>query len=172
MPTKICLVKAMVFSSSHVQMWELDHKEGLMPKNWCFWTVVLKKTIENPLEVKEIQPVHPKGNQPWIFIGRTFAEALILWPFDAKSWLIGKVPDFGKDWGQEENGVTEDEMVGWNHRLNRHEFEQTLGDNEEQGSLPCCSLWGCKESDMPDQLNNKISRLTLYFPRLKHGSSQ
>ena len=107
-------------SSNHVWMWELDHKEGRAPKNWCFWTVVLEKTLESPLDCKEIQPVHPKGNQPWIFIGRTDAEAeaLILWPPDAKSQLIGKNPGSGKDWGQEEKGMTEDETVGWHHWLN------------------------------------------------------
>ena len=120
------------FFSSHVWMWELDHKEGWVPKNWCFRTVVLEKTLESPLDCKEIQPVNPKGNQPCIFIGRTDAEAeaLILWPSDSKSWLIGKDPDAGKDWRQEEKGTTEDEMVGWHHRLNGHEFEQAPGDGE------------------------------------------
>ena len=113
------------FSSSHVCMWELDHKENWAPQNWCFWTVVLEKTLESPLDSKEIQPVHPKGNQPWIVIGRTDAEAEapILWPLDVKSQFIGKDPDVGKDWGQEEKGTTEDEMVGWHHWLNEHEFE-------------------------------------------------
>ena len=102
-------------SSSHVWMWELDHKEGWAPKNWCFWTVVLEKTLESPLDSKEIKPVNPKGNQPWIFTGRTNAEAeaLILWPSDVKNWLTGKDPDPGKDWGKEEKGATKDEMVGW-----------------------------------------------------------
>ena len=108
------------FSSSHIWMWELDHEEGWAPKNWCFWTVVLEKTLESPLDCKEIQPVHLKGNQSdqsWIFIGRTDdeAEALILWPLDEKNWLIGKDPDAGEDWGQEEKGTTEDEMAGWYH---------------------------------------------------------
>ena len=113
------------FSSSHVWMWELDHKEGWALKNWCFWTVVLEKTHESPLDCKEIQPVHPKGNQSWIFIGTTDAEAEtpILWPPDVKNWLIWKDPDAGKDWRQEEKGVTQDEMVGWHHWLNGHEFE-------------------------------------------------
>ena len=107
-------------------MWELDHKEGWAPKNWCFWTVVLEKTLESPLDCKEIQTVNPKGNQSWIFIGRTDAEAEapVIWPPDAKNWLIGKDPDAGKDWGQKEKGTTEDEMVGWHHSLNGHEFEQ------------------------------------------------
>ena len=111
--TKVCLVKAMVFPSSHVWMWELDYKENWTPKNWCFWTVVLQKTLENPLDCKEIKPVNPKRNQSWIFIGRTDAEAEvpILWPPDAKNWLIGKYPDAGKDWRQEEKGTIEDEMV-------------------------------------------------------------
>ena len=115
------------FSSSHVRMWELDYKENWVQKNWCFWTVVLEKTLESPLDCKEIQPVNPEGNQSWIFIGRTEAEAEaeapILKPPDVKSWLIGKDPDAGKDWGQEEKGMTEDEMVGWHHQLNGHEFE-------------------------------------------------
>ena len=117
------------FSSSHVWMWELDYKKSWAPKNWHFWTVVLEKTLESPLDCKEIQPVHLKGNQPWIFTGRTDAEAEapILWPPDAKTWLIWKDPDTEKDWRQEEKGMTEDEMVGWHHLLNGHEFEQAPG---------------------------------------------
>ena len=113
------------FSSSHLWMWELDYKESWAPKNWCFWTVVLEKTLESPLDCKEIQPVHPKGNQSWVFIGRTDAEAEtpILWPPDAKSWLIWKDPDAGKDWRRDEKGMTQGEMVGWHHQLNGHEFE-------------------------------------------------
>ena len=106
-------------------MWELDHKEDWALKNWCFWTVVLEKTLESPLDRKEIQPVHPKGDQTWVFIGRTDAEAPILWSPGAKNWLTGKDSDAGRDWGQEEKGTTEDEMVGWHHRLDGHEFEQT-----------------------------------------------
>jgi len=108
------------FSSSHVQMWELDQKESWAPKNWCFWIVMLEKTLESSLNSKDIKPVNPKGNQPWIFIGRTDAEteAPVLWPHDTKSRLIGKDPDAGKDWGQEEKGATEHEMVGWHHQLN------------------------------------------------------
>ena len=111
-------------SSGHVWMWELDHKESWAPKNWCLWTVVLEKTLKNPLDCKEIKPVHPKGNQAWVFIVRTDVEAEtpILWPPDVKNWLIGKAPDAGKDWRQEEKGMTEDEMVGLHHRLNEHEF--------------------------------------------------
>ena len=126
------------FSSSHIWMWGLEYKESWAPKNWCFWTVVLEKTLESLLDCKEIQPVHPKGNQPWVFIGRTDAEAKtpILWPPDVKSWLIEKDPDAGKDWRQEEKGTTEDEMVGWHHQFDGCEFEQTLG------SLACCSPWG------------------------------
>ena len=113
------------FSSGHVWMWDLIYKESWVPKNWCFWTVVLKKTLESSLDCKEIQPVHPKRDQSWVFIGRTDAEAepLILWPPDMKSWLIWKDPDAGKDWGQEEKDTTEDEMVGCHHQLNGHEFE-------------------------------------------------
>ena len=129
------------FSSSHVCMWEMDHKEGWALKNWCFWTVVLEKTLESPLDSKEIQSVHHKGNRSWIFIARTDAEAEApkLWPPDAKSWLIGKDLDAGKDWRQEEKGTTEDEMVGYHHWCNGHEFEQTPGDSEGQGNLACCS---------------------------------
>ena len=138
------------FSSGHVWMWELDCKEGWAPKNWCFWTVVLEKTLESPLDCKEIQPVHPKGNQSWIFIGKTDvkAETPILWPSDVKSWLIWKDPDAGKDWRQEGKGMIEDEMVGWHHWCNIHEFEQARGVGDGQGSLVCCSPWGCKESDV------------------------
>ena len=148
-------------SSSRVRMWELlDHKEGWLPKNWCFWTVVLEKTLESPLYYKKIQPVHPKGNQSWIVIGRTDAEAEtpILWPPDVKSRLIGKDPDAGKDWRLEKKGMTEDEMVGWHHRLDRHEFERALGDGEGQGSLVCCSPWGHRESNRTELLNsnNKV----------------
>ena len=130
-------------------MWKLDHKEGWEMKDWCFWTVVLEKTLENPFDCKEIQPINPKGNQSWIFIERTDAdaeaEAPILWSPDVKSWLIRKDPDAGKDWGQEENGTTKDETVGWHHLLNGHEFEQALADGEGQGGLACFSLWGWKE---------------------------
>jgi len=124
LPTKV-QSQSYGFSSSHVWMWELDYKESWAPKNWCFWTVVLEKTLESPLDSKEIQPVHPKGIQSWIFIGRTHAEAEtpILWPPDSKNWLIWKDLDAGKDWRQEKKGMTEDEMVGWHHRLNGHEFE-------------------------------------------------
>ena len=144
------------FFSSHVWMWELDSKESWTLKNWCFWTVVLERTLESHLHCKEIKPVNSKGNQSWIFIGKTDAkaEAPILWPPDAKSWLIRKDPDAGKDWRQEETGITEDEMVGWHHWLNEHEFEQALGDGEEQGGLACCSSWGRKELDTTEQLKN------------------
>ena len=123
--------------------------------NWCFWTVVLEKTLESPLDCKEIQPDHPKGDQSWIFIGRTDAEAEapILWPPDAKNWLIWKDPDAGKDWRQEEKGTTEDEMAGWHHWLNGHEFEQTPGVGHGHRGLACCSPWVCKELDMTDWLN-------------------
>ena len=122
---KVCLAKALVFPVSHVWMQELDYTESWALKNWCFWTVVLEKTLESPLDSKEIQPVHPKGNQYWIFIGRTDdeAEVLILWPPDVKNWLIGKDADAGKDWRQEEKGPTEDVMVGWHHHLDAHESD-------------------------------------------------
>ena len=137
-------------------LWELDYKENWALKNWCFWTVVLKKTLDSPLDSKEIKPVSPKGNQSWIFIGKTDAEAEvpILWPPDAKSWLIWKYPDAGKNWRREEKETREDEMVGWHHWLNGHESEQTSGVGERQGSLVCCSLWGHKESDITEWLNN------------------
>ena len=131
------------FSSGHVWMWELDHEEGWALRNWRFWTVVLLKTLESPLDCKEIKPVNSKGNKSWILIGRTDAEAEvpILWSPDMKSLLIRKDPDAGKDWEQEDKGMTGDEMVGWHHQLNGHEFEEAPGDGEGQGSLACCSPW-------------------------------
>ena len=143
------------FSSSHVWTWELDYKESWVPKNWCFWTVVLEKTLASLLHCKEIQPVNPNGNQSWIFIGRTDVEAetAILWPPDAKSWLIWKDPDAGKDWGQEEKGMMEYEMVGWPHQHNGHGFGWTSGVGDGQGGLACYGLWGCKELDMTERLN-------------------
>ena len=143
------------FSSDHVWMWELNYKESWVPKNWCFWTVVFEKTLERPLDCKEIQLVHPKGDQSWVFIGRTDveAEALILWPPDTKSWLIGKDPDAGRDWGQEEKGTTEDEMARWHHWLNAHGFGWTSGAGDGQGGLACCGSWGRKESDTTERLN-------------------
>ena len=127
------------FSSGHVWMWELDCEESWAPKNWCFWTVMLEKTLESPLDCKEIQPVHPEGDQSWVMIGRTDVEAEtpILWPPDVKIWLIGKDPDAGRDWGHEEKGTTEDEMAGWHHRLDGHEFESTPGvvDGQRPGGL-------------------------------------
>ena len=134
-------------------MWELDQK-GWVPQNWCFWTVVLERTLKSPLDCKKIKPVNPKRNQSGLFIGRTDgeAEAPILWPPDVKNWLIKKDPDAGKDWRQEK-GRPEDEMVRWHHRLDGHEFEQALGVGDGLGSLVCCSLWGHKESDRAEELN-------------------
>ena len=142
------------FSSSHVWMWELGHKDSWALKSWCFWTVVLEKVLQSPMDCKEIKPVSPKENQSSIFIGSTNAEteAPILWPLDEKGWLVRKDPDTGKDWRQEK-GRTEDEMVGWHHRLDEHEFEQALGVGDGQGSLMCCSPWGRKDSDMTERLN-------------------
>ena len=142
------------FSSNHVWMSELDYKESWMPKNWCFWTVVLEKTLESPLDCKEIQPVHPKGDQSWIFIGRTDAEAEtpIFWLSAEKNWLLGKDPDAGKEWRQKEKRTTEDEMVGWHHHLDGREFRWTLGVCDEQGGLVCCSPRGHKESDWANEL--------------------
>ena len=130
-------------------MWELDYKESLAPKNWCFWTVVLEKTLESPLDSKEIQTVHSKGDQSWMFFGRNHAKAEtpILWTPHAKSWLIGKDSDAGRDWGQEEKGTTGDEMAGWHHGLDGRESEWTPGDGDRQGGLACCDSWGRRESD-------------------------
>ena len=143
------------FSSSHVWMWELDYKESWALKNWCFWTVVLEKTLESPLDCKKIQPVHSKGDQSWAFIGSTDVEAEtpIIWPPHVKSWFIGRDPDAGRDWGQEEKGTTEDEMVGWYHRHNGHGFGWTLRVGDGQGGLAYCSSWGRKKSDMTEQPN-------------------
>ena len=143
-------------------MWELDHKESWAPKNWCFWIVALEGILESLLDCKEIQPAHPKGSQFWIFIGRTDAEAEtpILWPPDVKNWLIGKDHDAGKDWRQEEKGTTLDEMVGWHHWLDGHEFEQTPGDGDGQGSLACCSPWGPRQSTGLSD-----------WPELNHGAT-
>ena len=129
----------------------LDCEESSAPNNWCFWTVVLEKTLESPLDCKEIQPIHSKGE----FFGRTDVEAetSILWPPHAKSWLTGKDPDAGRDWGQEEKGTTEDKMVGWHHRLNVHEFEWTPGVGDGQGDLACCNSCCHKELDMTEWLN-------------------
>ena len=140
LPTNARIVKAMVFFCSCIQMWELDHKEGWAPKNWCFWIPVVK-THESPLDSK-IKPVNPKGNQPWIFTGRTDAEAEP--PPDAKRWFTEKDPEAGKDWGQEQKGTAEDELVGWHHWLNGYESDQILGDSEGQGSLVCCRPWSCR----------------------------
>ena len=136
-------------------MWELNYKQSWALKNWCFGTVVLEKTLETPLDCMEIQPVHPKGHQSWVFIGRTDAEAEapMLWPRHGKSWLIGKDIDAGKDWGKEEKLTTEDEMAGWHHRLDGHEFEWTLGVGDGQGGLACCDSWGHKESHTTEHLN-------------------
>ena len=153
--TKICLVKAMVFL---VVMYGCESwiiKESWALKNWCFWTVVLEKTLESPLGGKEIQPVHPKGDQSWVFMGRTDAEAETpnLWPPDVKNWLLRNDPDSGKDWRREEKGMTEDEMVGWHHWLNGGEFEQTLEVGDGKGGLACCRPCSCKESDSAVWLN-------------------
>ena len=137
-------------SSSHVWVWELNHTESWALKNWCFWTVVLEKTLESRLDCKEIQPVHPKGEQSWVFIGRSdvVAETPILWPPDVKNWLIWKDPDAGKDWRQEEKRMTKGEIIGWHHWLSGHEFEWTAGVGDGLGGLACCSSWGRKELDM------------------------
>ena len=154
MPTKVHLVKAMIFPVV-IYMWELDNKESWALKNWCFWTVLLEKALESPLDCKVIKPVNPKGNQSWICIGRTDAESEspILWPPDAKNWLIGKHPEATKDWRQEEKGPTEAEMAGWQHQLNGREFEQVLEVGDGQGSLACSSPWGHKQSVTTEQLN-------------------
>ena len=154
LPTKVHLVKAMVFPVVMLWMWELDCEESWVPKNWCFWSMVLEKTLESPLDCKEIQSVHPKGDQPWVFLGRTDAEdeTPIFWPPHKKSWLIGKDPDARRDWGQEEKGMTEDEMAGCHH-WHGHEFEQTPRVGDGQGGLVCCNSWRHKELDVTEQLN-------------------
>ena len=147
-------------------MGELDHKEGWAPKNWCFQTVVPEKTLESPLDYKEIKPVNPKGNQSWIFVERTKAEAEapILWPPDTNSWLIGKDPDSGKEWGQEEKVVVEDEMAGWHHQLSGHKFEQTPEDSERQGSLALSSPCGRRVGDdWATEQQQKSSQSPLFF---------
>ena len=147
------------------------YKESWALKNWCFWTLVLEKTLESPLDWKESQPVHPKGDQSWVFFGRNdaVAETPILWPPHAKSWLIGKDSDAGRDWGQEEKGMTEDEMAGWHHRFDGREFEWTPGVGDGQGGLACCSPWGHKESDMTERLN--WTEHFLYLGKTEHGAS-
>ena len=150
-------------------MWELDYEESWAPKNWCFWTGVLEKTLDIPLDCKEIKPVSPQCNQFWIlFFGRTNAEAEtpILWPPDVKNWLLGKDSDAGSHWRQEGKGMTEDEMVGWHHWLNGHEFEQALGVVAGQGSLACCSPWGYQESTMTERLNHWLM-LSFIFSLLR-----
>ena len=143
-------------------MWELDCEESWAPKNWCFWTVVLEKTLESPLDCKEIQPVHSKGDQPWVFFGRNDAKAEtpILWPPHVNSWLIGKDSDAGRDWGQEGKGTTEDELAGWHHRLNGHEFEWTPGLGDGQGCLAWCDSWSHKESDTTELLNWTVPKFS------------
>ena len=145
LPTKAHLVKDMAFSVA-VYRCELDHREGWVPKNWCFQTVVLEKTLESPLDCKEIKPTNTKRNQPWTVPARTDAkaEAPILGPLNVKNWHTGKDPDAKKDWAKDEKEATEYETIGWHHRLNGHEFEQTLGGSEGQGTLVCCSSWGRK----------------------------
>ena len=159
------------FSSSHVWMWEFDYKESWVLMYWCFWTVVLEKTLESPLDCKEIQPVHPKGDQSWVRIGRTDVEAEtpILWPPDVKRWLIWKDSDAGKDWGQEEKGTTEDEMAGWHHRLDGHGFVWTPGVGDGQGGLECCDSWGRKESDTTEWLNWTELNWTEWLTTLWNG---
>ena len=154
------------FSSGHVWMWELHYKETLVPNNWCFWTVVLEKTLESPLDCKEVRSVHPKGDQSWVFIGRTDVEAEtpILSPPDMKTGLISKDSNVGKNWGQEEKGPTEDEIVGWHHRLSGHGFGWTLGLGDGQRSLECCGSWGRKVSDMTERLNwTELKAVLIYF---------
>ena len=155
-PTKVRLVKAMVFPvvMYGCENWTVKKAEC---QRWCFWTVVLEKTLQSPLDCKEIKLINPKGNQSWVFIGRNDAEAegpILQWKPDAKSWLIRKDHVAEKDWRQEEKGIAEDKMIGWHHWLNGHEFEQAPGDGEGQGSLACYSPWGYKESDMIEQLNS------------------
>ena len=150
-------------------VWELNCEESWVPKNWCFWTVVLEKTLESPLDCKEIQPIHSKGDQSWVFIGRTDAEAAapILWPPHEKSWLIGKDSDAGRDWGQEEKRTTEDEMAGWHHWLDGHEFKWTPGVGDGQGGLACCDSWGHEELDTTERLNWRSFLRIVWESRIK-----
>ena len=147
--TREALVKEVFYMDVRVGLW------SWVPKNWCFWTMVLEKTLESPLDCKEIQPVHSEGDQSWVFFGRIDAEAETpkLWPPDAKSWLIGKDSDAGRDWGQEGKETTEDETAGWHHRLDGHEFGWTPGVGDGQGGLACSNSWDCKESDTTEWLN-------------------
>ena len=143
-------------------------------KNWCFWTVVLEKTLESPLDCKEIQPVHSKGDQSWVSFGRSDAKAEtpVLWPPQVTSWLIGKDSDAGRDWGQEEKGTTENEIAGWHHRLNGREFGWTPGVGDGQGGLACCDSWGCKESDTTEWLNwTELRAWQKYWPPMWFLSS-
>ena len=158
-------VKGCGFSCGHVWMWEFDCEEGWAPKNWCFWIVVLEKTLESPLDCKEIQPVHSEGDQPWVFFGKNDVkgETPVLWPPHVKSWVIRKDSDAGRDWGQEEKGTTEDEMAGWHHQLDGHEFEWTPGIGDGQGGLACCSSWGRKELDTTERLNWTEQRKVTYI---------
>ena len=151
-------------------MWELDYKDSWSLKNWCFWTVVLEKTLESPLDFK-VQPVRPKGNQSWIFIGRTDAmlKLQMLRPPNVKNWLIWKDPDAGKDWKREEKMRTEDDRVGWHHRLNGHEFESTPGVGDGQGSLACFSPWGCSLTRLKDWTED--SNTLALFPTSSHKFS-
>ena len=154
LPTKFCLVNAIYdFSSSHVWMWKLDHKESWALRNWFFWTVVLEKTLESPFYCKEMKPVNPKGNNPEYSLEGLMLKLQYFWPAYGENWLIRKDPDAGKDWRQVEKGVTVDEMVEWHHWLNEHEFEQVLGVGDEQESLAWCSPLGDKESDTTEGLN-------------------
>ena len=160
--------KSYGFSSSHVGMWELDYKQSWAPKNWSFWTVVLEKTLESPLDCKEIQPVHSEGNWPWDFFGRNDAKAEtpVLWLPRAKSWLIGEDSDAGRDWGQKNKGTTEDEMTGWHHWLNGCKSEWTLGVDNGQRVLACCDSWGRKESDTTEWLNwTELKKFWILCPR-------
>ena len=147
--------------SSSVQMWELDHKEGWALKGWCFQ--IVEKILETPLDSKEIKPVSLKADQPWMFTWRTNAETSIFWSSDVNSWLIGKVLDAGKDRGQKERRASEDEMAGWHHWCSGHELGKTLGDDEGQRGLMCCSPWCCKELDTIGQLNNNNNKKWFAF---------
>ena len=162
LPTKVRLVKAMVFpvvmygcESWTIKKKKERKKESWALKNWCFWTVMLEKTLESPLDCKKVQPVHPKEDQSWVYFGRTDVEAEtpIVWPPHSKNWLIWKDPNAGEDWRQEEKGMTEDEMVGWHHQFNGHGFGWTPGVGDGQGGLECCVWWGCKELNTTEQLN-------------------
>ena len=168
--TKVCIIKARFFPVVTYGFESWTVKKSRMPTNWCLRTVVLENTPESPLDSREIKPVNLKRNQPWILVGRASDEAPVFWSSDVNRWLIGKVPDAGKDWGQKEKRASEDELAGWHHWCNGRELVQTLGGGEGQGSLACCSPWGRKELDTTEQLNNNNSGKVIWSTYVKFNT--